>query len=54
MLLEKDNLLEKLKEINVIIKPFKRKAKTKLIITGRRTSPNKENKNKRLTNKITK
>ena len=38
----------------MLIKPFKRKAKTKLIITGRRTSPNKRIKIKEVINKIAK
>jgi len=43
-----------LKEIKVTIKPFKRKAMTKLIITGRRTLPNKSIKTNEVINKIAK
>ena len=44
----------KLKEINDTIKPFKRKAITKLIITGRSTFPNRRMNIKQPTNKIAK
>jgi len=49
-----DILLEKLNEIKVTIRPFKRKAITKLMNTGRRTLPNKRIKTNELTNKIAK
>tara|TARA_B100001758_G_C18170830_1_gene484181 strand:+ start:386 stop:547 length:162 start_codon:yes stop_codon:yes gene_type:complete len=52
--IKKDIRFERLNEINVTIKPFRRKAITKLIITGRRTFPNKRIKINELINKIAK
>ncbi len=52
--IKKDILFERLNEINVTIKPFRRNAITKLIITGSNTFPNKRIKINEHTNKIAK